>query len=241
MVVRNRASRSARPFGATITGVVLLAWSCFTPSTAIACIREPEHLRDSPQTMVLRTPTIVLAKVMTIEPINLLHVSAEAYLRDLFVPPAPGWSIGWGGPSPIEAYLSAWYLSSHAGWSIATGLSSVKFETVKAVRGHPSSHFSLHARFGDESLGDLSGHRDPRFWRFGFGAHTALRNTFPLSSCGDFVGMFNVGEQYLVFLDGPDYPTRYENVKSEDDLWYLTVVDVINTLNALECPDPKRC
>jgi hypothetical protein len=215
--------------------------------------------------MVLRTPTIVLAKVTAIRrslepPLDPLF--NPAYLLNPIVDPNPDNLIPFYF-SPLEAslFLAMSYTRPPRFMPPSSSrTTTAKFETVKAVRGNPPSRFSLRAiapeysRVGfetrryfafpwmssselpppdDESPGNFSGHRDPGFWRdFGW---NSLRNTYFEGDCR-FYGMFKVGEQYLVFLDGPSYPRSYENVKSEDDLWYLTVVDVINTLKALEGP-----
>lgn len=156
---------------------VLLAGLFLMATPALACTAMPNHWRDDPQTMVARTPTIVLAKVTS--------VREEG------------------------------------------GSSTAQLERVRAVRGKPERTFSLEGWVDKKTRGDFSRHRDPKFWALEVG------NTVWPGDCRAY-GVFRVGEMYLVFLDGPNYPRSFENIRSRDDLWYRTVVDAADALRARE-------
>lgn len=110
-------------------------------------------------------------------------------------------------------------MRAEGGWSTA------QLERVKAVRGKPAGTFSLRGRTDKRNPGDFSGHKDPRFWAL------EISNTVWPGDCGAY-GVFSVGEMYLVFLDGPNYPRSFENIKSEDDLWYRTIAGIADALRA---------
>jgi hypothetical protein len=150
---------------------VLVACLSLMAAPALACTSMPDHWRDDPQTMVARTPTIVLAKVA----------------------------------------------------SIREGM--VQLESVKAVRGKPARTFSVRGWADKKNRGDFSGHKDPRFWAL------EVSNTVWPGDCSAY-GEFIVGEMYLVFLDGPNYPRSFENIRSEDDLWYQTIARAVDALRA---------
>lgn len=145
----------------------------FIASGALACTAPPPHWKDSPYTMVIDTPTIVLAKAVRVD------------REDV--------------------------------WS------TVRFEVIETLRGEPPEQFSLRGWSEIGQLGDFTGHRDPHFWVDNGGGSVAP------GDCKAY-GVFEAGQEYLIFLDGPNYPRSFENVRSKEDLWYQTVVAALATL-----------
>ena len=102
------------------------------------------------------------------------------------------------------------------------------FETIEVLRGTPPEAFSLRGWF-DTKVTDFSGHRDPSFW-----VSNSAGGAITPGDCNAY-GVFEANQSYLIFLDGPNHPRSFENVRSTDDLWYQTVSVAIATLKtALE-------
>jgi hypothetical protein len=94
---------------------------------------------------------------------------------------------------------------------------TARFETIESLRGTPPESFSLRGWFQAERVYDFSGHRDPGFW-----VSNVDGSAVAPGDCNAY-GVFESGQNFLIFLDGPVHPRSFENVRSSEDLWYQTV------------------
>ncbi len=92
-----------------------------------------------------------------------------------------------------------------------------EFVTVETLRGEAARTFSLRGWHEDEPVDDFSGHRDPAFWVTNIEASSVAPG-----DCSAY-GVFQTGLTYLIFLEGPDHPRSFENIRSPDDLWLQTI------------------
>jgi hypothetical protein len=92
-----------------------------------------------------------------------------------------------------------------------------EFVTVETLRGEAARTFSLRGWHEDEPVDDFTGHRDPAFWVTNIEASSVAPG-----DCSAY-GVFQTGQTYLIFLEGPNHPRSFENVRSPDDLWLQTV------------------
>ena len=92
-----------------------------------------------------------------------------------------------------------------------------EFVTVETLRGEAAHTFSLRGWHEDEPVRDFGGHRDPAFWVTNAGSGSVAPG-----DCNAY-GVFQEGQTYLIFLEGPNHPRSFENVRSPDDLWLQTV------------------
>jgi hypothetical protein len=88
---------------------------------------------------------------------------------------------------------------------------------VETLRGEAARTFSLRGWHEDEPVDDFTGHRDPAFWVTNIEASSVAPG-----DCSAY-GVFQTGQTYLIFLEGPNHPRSFENVRSPDDLWLQTV------------------
>ena len=97
-----------------------------------------------------------------------------------------------------------------------------RLETIRSLKGQAPKTFSVTgyaAGSMQNSLDDFNGHKQPQFWAFDAG------NTIQRGDCVAR-GIFQVGENYLVFLRKASHTRSYENIRVSDDLW-LQVVELL--------------
>jgi hypothetical protein len=98
------------------------------------------------------------------------------------------------------------------------GAVDVTFETVSILKGQDPRRFTLKGYLSNrvEGHGDFAAHGAPEFWAYDVG------NTIQPGDCVAY-GMFELGQQYLIFLRNDSHVRAYENIRVENDLWLRVV------------------
>jgi len=86
------------------------------------------------------------------------------------------------------------------------------------LKGIDPKVFKLEGYASDrvKSPGDFSAHQSAEFWALDAG------NTIQPGDCVAY-GLYELGQEYLVFLRKDSHIRAYENVKTETDLWLRVV------------------
>ena len=97
------------------------------------------------------------------------------------------------------------------------------FTTNRVLKGTAPQTFELPGYIAsniEQYPKDHDGHLDPAFW-----AYDAATSIQP----GDCIayGIFQLGEQYLIFLRTESHRRAFEMVRSDQDLWYKAVMRLI--------------
>ena len=95
------------------------------------------------------------------------------------------------------------------------------FETKEVLKGDAPKQFKFYGTQrgpADHSSADFDGHTDPVFW-----AYSTVGNSRLTTWCG-VLGIFEIGETYLIINSKEGHFKGYENIKSEEDLWLKVVM-----------------
>ena len=93
------------------------------------------------------------------------------------------------------------------------------FSVEKTIKGKSTKTIKLNGFEANKMGGnpsDFQGHLMPEFWAFDAG------NSIQPGDCSAY-GLFELGKSYLLILTKESHPRAYEEIKSEDDLWFKTV------------------
>ncbi|MEW5250574.1 hypothetical protein [Microbulbifer discodermiae] len=98
-------------------------------------------------------------------------------------------------------------------------LPSFEFQVKEILKGNPPENFTLNgysAKEQENGPGDFQNHLMPHFWAFNTG------NSIQPGDCEAY-GLFEVGQEYLIFLRRNSHPRAYEKISTKKDLWYKVI------------------
>lgn len=130
---------------------------------------------------------------------------------------------------PVEAVSSPYDLVNDAKYIVLArvesklggGAISAEFllETQEVLKGEAPRKFTFNGSEPGENLGrsaDYDAHTDPEFW-------ASLGGNSTITTFCVVMGIFEVGQSYLVIGTEYGHFKAYENIRSDDDLWLKVV------------------